>query len=169
MHFQNFFQLQKHYWNIASQQNKKSICQIKLRFQKLIAYLQNLEVEKCLERRLHTILYWSCLLSCSVPFALFNYDTIMANTRTIYFSCYPFAYNIQVKTRTKICSKKCILGLDSNAAFAAKWLKLYIILLLFFTAEWPPCQITKNAFFKIHILPVGMIWSLVPQWRTKYV
>ena len=43
-----------------------------------------------------------------------------------------FIWNIHVKTFLKIFSKKCILGLDSNAAFAPKWLKKYIILQLFF-------------------------------------
>lgn len=67
------------------------------------------------------------IMSKSVPFSLFKYDTIMTNTRRIYFNCYPFVYNIQVKTFFNICWQKCILGLelDHNAAFAVKWLKMY--------------------------------------------
>ena len=75
----------------------------------------------------------------------------MKNTRTIYFSFYSFVYSIQVKSFLKISWRKCILGLDSNAAFAAKWLKIYKIcsfvsfsfkINLFtafkaFAAEWP--------------------------------
>ena len=68
------------------------------------------------------------LLFKSVPFSLCKYYKIMTNTRTIYLSCYVFIYNIQVKTFLKIYWKKCILGLDSNAALAGKWLKIYIIL-----------------------------------------
>ena len=34
----------------------------------------------------------------SVLFSLRKYDSIMAKTRTIYFSWYPFTYNIQMKT-----------------------------------------------------------------------
>ena len=32
-----------------------------------------------------------------------DYDTIMTNIRTIFFGCYLFAYNIQVKTLFKKC------------------------------------------------------------------
>ena len=37
------------------------------------------------------------LMFKSVPFSLCNFDTIITDTRTIYFSCYRFVYNIQVK------------------------------------------------------------------------
>ena len=66
----------------------------------------------------------------SVPFSLCKYDTIMKTTTTVYFSWYPFVYNIQVKTFLKISWKKCVLWLYSNATFAAKWLKIFIILQL---------------------------------------
>ena len=54
----------------------------------------------------------------------------MKTTTTVYFSWYPFVYNIQVKTFLKISWKKCVLWLYSNATFAAKWLKIFIILQL---------------------------------------
>ena len=80
-----------------------------------------------MERKKHPILIYK-----SVPFLLCKHNTEMTNTRTIYFSCFPLVYNIQVKTLLKICWRKCILRVDSNAALAAKWLKMYIILQLFF-------------------------------------
>ena len=65
-----------------------------------------------------TCLYLPCLIQ--FHFSLYNYGTIMTNTRTIYFSWYPFVYNIQVKTVLKICCKKCMLGVTQNGPFEAK-------------------------------------------------
>ena len=50
-----------------------------------------------------------------------DYDTIMANIRTIFFGCYPFAYNIQVKTLFKKCwmkGKKKMQLLGQNQLFS---------------------------------------------------
>ena len=96
-----------------------------------------------MERKKHPF-----IMSKSVPFSLFKYDTIMTNTRRIYFNCYPFVYNIQVKTFFNICWQKCILGLelDHNAAFAVKWLKMYnFAAFTAFEAERLPC---KNIYHK---------------------
>lgn len=113
----------------------------------------------------------------SVAVSFYKYDTIITNTRTIYFSCYPFDYNIQVKTFLKICWKNCILVLTSNAAIGAKCLKKYAtafkafllflasrvsFLCLFFTLGLVFCSRStylEPTYLPSSILCLALVWS----------
>lgn len=63
----------------------------------------------------------------SVPLSLCKYNTIMTNTRTIYFSYYQFIYNIQVKICFKNVPKEMHIVTKQWCIFAAKWFKIYIV------------------------------------------
>ena len=93
----------------------------------------------------------------SVLFLLYKHDTTK-NNRIIYFISYPFF--------KRMCWKGWILGLDSNAAFAAKLFKIYSILKSSLLFLWTQSFLQLSKVSGSHV--IGDVLLVVQEESKKY-